>query len=324
MTKLEPKHPTRRIAPPEPSRQGPARAFTLIELLVVISIIAILIGMLLPALSSARAAGRGAVCLSQMHQVALGWTLYADGNQGNLVPGQPGRYGDESLNVYWVGNGYQYRPRWYVQLGAEVDIFAFENPSEDRSDEHSLQVANPAFLCPEASEWTSTRNACYGYNYQFLGNARFKGDEESRGFINFPVKIERVRSFDQTVMAADSLGTAAGKPAIIRVPNLRNGDRHPAGLAEGGHGYALDPPRLTDTSDFADTRLSSPEHRSAPHERHRGTANVSFCDGHVASLTLAELGYQKNKDGSIAFNGPETTNKLFSGNVSDDDPPSTN
>lgn len=296
-------------------------AFTLIELLVVISIIALLVALLLPALAAARTSARGAVCLSQLRQVVTGWALYADNNRGDLVPGQAGRYADESRNVYWVGNGRQYRPRWYVQLGAESGIYAFNNPSEDREDEHSLQVTNPTFLCPEASGWTSTRNSCYGYNYQFLGNSRFRNDNESEGFINFPVKIERIRSFDQTVMAADSLGTAAGKPAAQRVPNLASGDRHPEGLAEGGHGYGIDPPRLTSSSDFVDTRLSGPEHRSAPHERHLGRASVAFCDGHVGAWTVTDLGYLKNADGSIAFNGDGTTNRFFSGSARDDDPP---
>ncbi len=55
-----------------------SRAFTLIELLVVIAIIAVLISMLLPALSSAREAGRNARCLSNNKQISLSMTLYAN------------------------------------------------------------------------------------------------------------------------------------------------------------------------------------------------------------------------------------------------------
>jgi prepilin-type processing-associated H-X9-DG protein/prepilin-type N-terminal cleavage/methylation domain-containing protein len=79
------------------------KAFTLVELIVVIGVIALLIAILAPALSTSREQSRRTACLSNLRQLAVMLHVYADSHAGRLPNGNPvGMIENEDLNLVLV------------------------------------------------------------------------------------------------------------------------------------------------------------------------------------------------------------------------------
>ncbi len=278
-----------------------ARAFTLLELLVVMGIIAIVVAIIVPAMSSVRDTGRTTVCQTHLREMARGWDIYADENDEVMVPGrmfnQRPKGPTNPGNWFSVGNGLKYRPRWPAVVSAAIGVFPYDKPEPmpgstgssttpnfDRQD-----YDNELLVCPTESTWVDERNYAYGYNYQFLGNARQNNDNI---YYNFPVRRHRVKAPGSTVLMADSLGTAAGFSTFERRGYRNDGNSFDS---KGNHGWALDPPRLTKRSDRGTGDNGSP--RTAVDTRHQDKANAAFADGHVALMSDEDLGYRKTKQG---------------------------
>ncbi len=155
-----------RLRPSPLSAGPPARGFTLIELLVVISIIALLIGILLPALGTARAAARSSVCLSNLRQQGIGLYSFATDNNG-YIPGSgaiPALGGDRYTGVGQLiedGNGapaYPGRDSILFRTGyvADTKLWACPSVLGDGLPSHKFGF----------NQWFH-----YRYNLRWAGNA---------------------------------------------------------------------------------------------------------------------------------------------------------
>ena len=282
------------------------RAFTLIELLTVIAIIGILAGLLLPAMSRARARSRTVTCQTRLRQFGSAWQMYADENDNILVPGRMYDIDSEGPsnqeNWYDVGNGYKYRPRWPATLAPYIGVPAFNEPLTQEKDDQKpdrQDYSNEVYQCPSESRWVDERDYAFGYNHQFLGNARQTGHR----FHNFPVYRHRIKASSGTVVFADSLGTAAGFSKYGRVSYHSDDEVKNQDSMKGNHGWSLDPPRLTDESDRGTGDEDSP--RTAVDPRHQKRSNAVFADGHGATMTPYELGYRTNQRGCYVDYDPE-------------------
>jgi prepilin-type N-terminal cleavage/methylation domain-containing protein/prepilin-type processing-associated H-X9-DG protein len=266
-------------------RTTPSRsreAFTLIELLVVIAIIAILASMLLPALSRAKGMAKGTSSLSNLRQLGIGLQLFAIDNRGRFPL-------HSSMKSETTALG-QPRTRWADYMFpymSNTDVYLSPSLSAEELDLLAKPFAHTVESGPTETDRTVYYGG-YGYNYQYLGNARRPG-----GVAAYYAKDTGIRAPAQTVAIGDTKGARKGSAS------------NPYGY--GGSGvYVLDPPLGSVALGSRGSRKSSARpgggnayyegggdgsdaHRATPAPRNNGMVNMVFVDGHAEAMAPEKL-----------------------------------
>ena len=302
---------------PTQTRSSPARGFTLVEMLVVIAIIAILISILLPALSAARAQAYRVVCMNNLRQIGSYMQLYASDNKGSYP------------RTWWaVGLSYFHSPDTANGLRGfsdPVSLDPFANPGNPYGDNvaqpwvptlrpgdndvtaslfllvRTYNVPPSLFICP-------ARNDQYPDNWSTLGIAGTSNNPTQRGnftsafnlsysmSLPFPLVQPSSSWWQETGSFPYRWGPAAGSQFAL-MADLNPGEIAPdccpvtfSGLYTGAYGpqTPYDPPSL---QILANSR----------NHNHKGQ-NVIYADGHGEWAATAFCGY--NQDNIYTFCGP--------------------
>ena len=260
---------------------GIVPGFTLVELLVVISIIALLVSILLPALNTAREQARAMQCLTRLHDIGFAINFYLNDHDGSLPPNRA--LNDQEFAML-AGHS---RARWYVRVSpyydrstqgvidSSDDFTLFRCTSQDYITEMVRDNLRKGIFGTVPSPKTGqpihavTGAGVYGYNIFFEGRGMLEG-VATRG-IHYVQKLDNVKQPSGLPMLADFSAEAED---FKRFP--------------GVYGALLDPDYPHPNAEkygwpLVETAFNYSMWGPAPN--HRGKINYMFSDFHCESVS---------------------------------------
>jgi prepilin-type processing-associated H-X9-DG protein/prepilin-type N-terminal cleavage/methylation domain-containing protein len=235
------------------------KAFTLIELLVVISVIAMLMAILMPALGAARSESRSLACKSNLRQLLLASIGYATEHDGSHVPAASDLWDRAGLN------------RWHGRRDTRDDPFdPLRAPLAGYLADGRVKECPAKVDFVKGQDWNANfEQGCggYGYNMTYIGSRIWQGGTSSvqdwKDSYARTTRMAEIASPGETVMFADTAMVKDGSSLIE---------------------YSfVEPPFTVFNGRPATGFYLSP----SIHFRHRDRANIGWADGHVSPRRMA-------------------------------------